>query len=45
MPRLVDAVLADPRGHARQLPAGIPEPVDWIRQQQRHWTPSEAVRR
>jgi hypothetical protein len=45
MPRLVDAVLADGRGGARQLPAGMPEPVDWIRQQRRQWTPPDAVRR
>jgi hypothetical protein len=43
-PRLVDAVLADARGRARQLPAGIAEPGDWIRLQQ-HATPPGAVRR
>jgi hypothetical protein len=42
---LVDAVLADGRGRARQLPAGSAEPADWIRLQQQHGTRPEAVRR
>ena len=45
MPRLVDAVLADARGRARQLPAGTPEPAHWIRHQQQQRTRLEAVRR
>jgi hypothetical protein len=45
-PRLVDAVLADPRGRARQLPAGAAELADLFRpQQQQHATRPEAVRR
>jgi hypothetical protein len=45
MPRLVDAVLVDARGRARQLPAGTPEPTHSIRHQQQRRTRLEAVRR
>ena len=45
MPRLVEAVLTDARGRARQLPAGTPEPAHWIRHQQQQRTRLEAVRR
>jgi hypothetical protein len=45
LPRLVDAVLTDSRERARQLPAGTPDPADWIRKKQQHWTGPEAVRR
>ena len=43
MPRLVDAVLADARERARQLPAGTAEPAGWTRQQQQQWTRPEVV--
>jgi len=44
-PRLVDAVLADARGRARQLPAAGAESADWIRLQQQNGARPEAVRR
>ena len=45
IPRLVDDVLAEARGRARQLPATTMEPAEWIgRGQQRRMRP-ESVRR
>jgi hypothetical protein len=44
MPRLVGAVRADPpRGRARQLPTGTPDPTEWVRQQQEQWTRPKTV--
>jgi hypothetical protein len=45
IPRLVDDVLAEARGRARQLPAASTQPAEWIRQQQRRWKRPETVRR
>jgi hypothetical protein len=45
IPRLVDDVLAEARGRARQLPAASKQSAEWIRQQQRRWTRPETVRR
>ena len=44
-PRLADAVLADARGRARQLPAAGAKSTDWIRLQQQNGARPEALRR
>lgn len=45
IPRLVDDVLAEARGYARQLPAATREPVEWIRRGHQRWMHPESVRR
>ena len=45
IPRLVDDVLAEARGRARQLPAATLEPVEWIRRGQQRWIRPQSVRR
>jgi len=45
IPRLVDDVLAEARGHTRQLPAATAQPAEWIRPGQQPWMRPESVRR
>ena len=45
IPRLVDDVLAEAHGRARQLPAATMEPAEWIRRGQQSWMRPEAIRR
>jgi hypothetical protein len=45
IPRLVDDVLAEARGRARQLPAATMEPAEWIRRGQQRWMRPDSVRR
>ena len=45
IPRLVDDVLAQAQGRARQLPAATMEPAEWIRRGQQRWMRPEAIRR
>ena len=45
IPRLVDDVLAEAHGRARQLPAATMESAEWIRRGQQRWMRPEAIRR
>jgi hypothetical protein len=45
MPGLVDAILADTRARARQLPAGGSERAGRFPQQEHQWAPTQVVRR
>ena len=45
IPRLVDEVLAEARGRARQLPAATMEPAEWIRRGKQRWMRQEPARR
>jgi hypothetical protein len=45
VPKLVDNVLAEAHGRARQLPAATIEPAEWIRQGQQRWMRPESVGR
>ena len=45
IPRLVEDVLGEARGRARQLPAATMESAEWIRGGQQRWMRPESVRR
>ena len=45
IPRLVDDVLAEAHGRARQVPATTAEPAEWIHRGQQRWMRPESVRR